>query len=542
MSQAVRHRGLISMFCMMGVLMVVLDTTISIVALPYMQGSLSATMDQITWVISSYIIVSAIMTAPVGWLANRFGRKNLYLTCLIGFTCTTVFAGASQTLEQMIACRIIQGTFGAALVPLSQATMLDIFPMEQRARAMAYFGMGVMIGPIMGPTMGGYLTEWFHWRWVFYVNVPLGIAAAVGLALLMPAARPQQGLRFDWTGFSVLALGIGALQLMLDRGSIKDWFTSSEIIACAVLAALGFYLFIVHMLTAERPFIPREMFRDRNMTTAMIVMFASNTVMMSSNTLLAPYLQRMAGYSVADAGLLLAPRGLGTMAVMLVCSRLGPYVDQRKLIAIGLTLLSLTLYDMSTWTPDINQPWLVSMMLIQGMAMGLIWNPLTVVSFSTLPAHLRGDAAAVQSLGRNVGAGIGVSITTFSLSHWIQASHAGLAATITPFARALPGDGSGHLLDPATRHGAVLLDRIITREAMIIAYSNDFLMMSLVAIPCMALVLMMKKVTAPGRTPPAARPPDPPGQPAAAPNAAPAASLAAGAGAEPRRAAAAPSR
>lgn len=537
MSERVRHRGLISMLCMMGVLMVVIDSTISIVALPYMQGSLSATMDQITWVISSYIIVSAIMTAPVGWLANRFGRKNLYLTCLVGFTCTTILAGAAQTLEQMIAFRVIQGSFGAALVPLSQATMLDIFPAEQRARAMAYFGMGVMIGPIMGPTLGGYLTEWFHWRWVFFVNVPLGIVATVGLATLMPRSLPQQGMRFDWTGFGVLAMGIGAIQLMLDRGQIKDWFTSSEIIACAVVGVLGIYLFVVHMLTAEKPFIPRTLFNDRNFTTAMLVMFASNTVMMSSSTLLAPYLQRMSGYPVADAGLLLAPRGFGTMAAMLLCSRLGPYTDQRKLIAIGLITLSLTLYDMSTWTPDISQQWLVLMMLVQGAAMGLIWNPLTVVSFSTLPAPLRGDAAAVQSLGRNIGAAIGISITTFSLSHWIQASHAGLAAGFTPFTRALPGqDGATDMLDATTRHGAIMLDRIINREAMIIAYSNDFLMMSLVAIPCLVLVLLMRKVTAPG---PAKAPPGgvptipPPGRPV---------QLTSGGGAEGVRAAASPLR
>ena len=538
MSEQVRHRGLISMFCMMGVLMVVLDSTISIVALPYMQGSLSATMDQITWVISSYIIVSAIMTAPVGWLANRFGRKNLYLTCLIGFTCTTILAGAALTLEQMIACRILQGTFGAALVPLSQATMLDIFPAEQRARAMAYFGMGVMIGPIMGPTLGGYLTEWFHWRWVFYVNVPLGIAATLGLALLMPSSTPQRALRFDWTGFAVLAMGVGAMQIMLDRGSLKDWFTSTEIIVAAVLGGLGIYLFVVHMLTAEKPFIPRELFRDRNFTTAMLVMFASNTVMMSSSTLLAPYLQKMSGYPVADAGMLLAPRGLGTMAAMLICSRLGTYTDQRKLIAIGLILLSLTLYDMSTWTPDVSQRWLIIIMLVQGVAMGLIWNPLTVVSFSTLGAQLRGDAAAVQSLGRNIGAAIGISITTFSLSHWIQASHAGLAATVTPFSRPIPGEeGALRFLDATTPQGAVLMDRIINREAMIIAYSNDFLMMSLVAIPCMALVLMMKKVTAPG--PPAApRAPEPTSQPPGRPAAVPAVG-----GAEPpSRAAAAPQR
>ncbi len=535
MSDAVRHRGLISIFCMMGVLMVVLDSTISIVALPYMQGSLSATRDQITWVISSYIIVSAIMTAPVGWLAHRFGRKRLYLTCILGFTCTTVLAGAAQSLEQMIACRVIQGTFGAALVPLSQATMLDIYPAEQRARAMAYFGMGVMIGPIMGPTLGGYLTEWFHWRWVFYVNVPLGITASLGLAALMPRTSAQEGLRFDWTGFGVLALGVGALQLMLDRGQLKDWFTSSEIIACGVLGLLGVYLFIVHMLTAPKPFIPRALFNDRNFTAAMLVMFASNTVMMSSSTLLAPYLQRMSGYSVADAGLLLAPRGFGTMAAMLVCSRLGPFTDQRKLIAVGLTMLSFTLYDMSTWTPDIGPQWLVAMMLVQGAAMGLIWNPVTVVSFSTLPAPLRGDAAAVQSLGRNIGAAIGISITTFSLSHWIQASHAGLAATFTPFTRALPGqDGAADLLDATTRRGAVLLDQIINREAMIIAYSNDFRMMSLVAVPCMILVLLMRRVTAPGpaRNP---APAAPPGKPAIVPTGA-------GTQAEAARAVAAPSR
>ena len=541
MAEPVRHRGLISIFCMMGVLMVVLDSTISIVALPYMQGSLSATMDQITWVISSYIIVSAIMTAPVGWLANRFGRKRLYMVCLVGFTCTTTLAGAAQSLEQMIACRVLMGSFGAALVPLSQATMLDIFPVEQRARAMAYFGMGVMIGPIMGPTLGGYLTEWFHWRWVFYVNVPLGIIATTGLALLMPAATGHKS-RFDWTGFFVLALAVGSIQIMLDRGSLKDWFTSNEIILCAVLGGLGLYLFIVHMLTAERPFIPRELFRDRNFTTAMLVMFASNTVMMSSSTLLAPYLQKMSGYPVADAGLLLAPRGFGTMAAMLICSRLGAFTDQRKLIATGLVLLSVTLYDMSTWRPDIGSHWLVGVMMVQGVAMGLIWNPLTVVSFSTLVPHLRSDAAAVQSLGRNIGAAAGISITTFSLSHWIQTSHAGLAAGFTPFIRDLPGQpGANALLDATTRRGAALVDGIINREAMIIAYSNDFLMMSMVAIPCMALVLMMRKVTAPGPgsggapRPPAAKAPAPPMPQSTVPQGA-------GAPAEPARAAAAPLR
>ena len=491
MSEPVRHRLLISTFAMMGTLMQVLDSTIANVALPYMQGSLNTTLDQISWVLTSYVVASAIATAPVGWLSARYGRKNLYITCLVGFTAASMLCGAAQSLDQMVMFRILQGCFGASLVPLSQATMLDIYPAEKRPQAMAAFGMGVMIGPILGPTLGGYLTDVYNWRWVFYVNLPIGIVAVTGLVVFLPRAPRNADLRFDWTGFAVLAMAVGAFQLMLDRGQTVDWFSAREIVVECTLGGLGLYLFIVHMFTAKKPFIPPALFRDRYFTTATLLMFTTNTVMMASSALIAPYLQNLSGHSVAETGLLMAPRGFGTMGAMIMMARLGTRADQRKIMALGLIILGITMFDMSHWTPDVGAERVMLTMIVQGFSMGCIWNPVTVISFTTLPAHLRGDATALQSLGRNVGAAIGISVTAFTLARGIQTSHAGLAAGLTPFNRVLQAHGA--LIDPARVHGAVLLDAMVNREALIIAYNNDFLMMSMVSIPALLLLLLLRR-------------------------------------------------
>ena len=491
MSEPVRHRLLISIFAMMGTLMQVLDSTIANVALPYMQGSLNTTLDQISWVLTSYVIASAIGTAPVGWLSARFGRKTLYITCLTGFTATSMLCGAAQSLGQMVLFRIFQGMFGAALVPLSQATMLDIYPAENRSQAMAAFGMGVMIGPILGPTLGGYLTDVLDWRWVFYVNLPIGIVAISGLAIFMPRAPRNEELRFDWTGFGVLAVALGAFQLMLDRGQTEDWFTSREIMIEAVLAVLGAYLFAVHLLTAKKPFIPPALFRDRYFATATLLMFSTNTVMMASSALIAPYLQNLSGHSVSETGLLMAPRGLGTMVAMICIARAGGKVDQRKIMALGLSILGLSMYDMSHWTPDVSGLRVGITMAIQGFSMGCIWNPVTVISFTTLAPQLRADATAVQSLCRNIGSAIGISVTAFTLARNIQESHAGLAAGLTPFNRALHW-GAG-LVDAEAVRGAAMLDQMVNRQALIIAYNNDFLMMSIVSIPALLMLLLLRR-------------------------------------------------
>jgi DHA2 family multidrug resistance protein len=498
----VKHRGLLTACAMLATLMQILDSTIANVALPYMQGSLSTTLDQVMWVLTSYVIASAIMTAPVGWLAQRFGRKQLFIGSVIGFTVTSMMCGAAQSLEEIVVFRILQGVCGAAISPLSQAVMLDIYPFEQRAQAMAIFGIGIMVGPIMGPTLGGYLTDTFNWRWVFYVNLPFGIIATLGLLFFMPATPRQKEMRFDWTGFGVLAIGIGALQLMLDRGQTVDWFSAREIIVYAVLAGLGFYLFIVHMFTSEKPFLPIALFTDRNFTTACLMMFCTGTVLMASSALIAPYLQNLGGYPVSTAGMTMAPRGIGTMCSMLIASRIGgKYVDQRKLMAFGLCGLVLTMHQMTTWYPDMPQGDIIATLVFQGFAMGFVFNPMTVVAFVTLPASLRGDAAALQNLARNIGAAIGVSVTAFMMVRSQQVSHADLAGGITPFNRVLQHhDAVTQMLSPGTPHGAALLDEMIGRQAQIIAFNNDYrILMFAAAVPLLLLLLMRRPGSAPPR-------------------------------------------
>jgi len=479
-------------------LMQALDQTIANVALPYMQGSLSATTDEITWVLTSYITAAAIMTAPVGWLAARFGRKYLFITCLVGFTVTSMMCGAAQSLMQMVVFRILQGVFGAALVPLSQSTMMDIYPIEKRGQAMAIWGMGVMVGPILGPTLGGYLTEMYDWRYVFYINLPFGVLATLGLIFFMPRSHPNFNMRFDWIGFAVLSLGIGGLQMMLDRGQNQDWFTSPEIIAELVLGCLGVYLFIVHMITGKKPFIPPAMFRDRNFSTGVVVMFAAGTVLVSSSSLMAPWLQTLGNYPVETAGLIMAPRGIGTMAAMLTGGRLASRMDPRKLMAFGIILLVWSIWDMTTWTPDVSQWRIAATITLQGAGLGFLFIPLQVLAFATLPGQYRTDGASLFSLFRNIGAAIGVSVTSSMLVHNTQILHAEIGASVTPFNRALMDGGAvEHFWDPATRHGAAVLDAVINQQAQITAYVDDYKMMIFTTAPMLLLLLLMRRSSRP---------------------------------------------
>jgi DHA2 family multidrug resistance protein len=495
----VPHRAIITVCAMIATLMQALDSTIANVALPYMQGSLSASYDQITWVLTSYVVAAAIMTAPVGWLAARFGRKHLFVLCLVGFTIASMLCGIAQSLPQMVLFRLIQGVFGAALVPLSQALMLDIYPPAQRGSAMAIWGVGVMVGPILGPTLGGYLTDVYNWRWVFFVNLPFGVAAVVGLLLFMPRASKNTGLKFDWTGFGVLALGIGALQMMLDRGQDKDWFSSGEIITEAVLAGLGLYLFVVHLFTAEKPFITPRIFKDINFSASLLMMFAVGVVLLATSALLAPWLQTLGDYPVATAGLVMAPRGVGTMAAMMIAGRLSARVDPRKLMGFGLLLLVWSLYESTTWTPDISARQLITTLVIQGAALGFVFIPLQVVAFATLPPALRTDGTALLSLFRNVGSAIGISITSAMLAHNVQVLHSELGAFINPFNRALQVGGAiSHYWNPQTRAGAQVLDAIINHQAQIIAYIDDYKLMMLTTIPALLLLFLMRR---PGAAP-----------------------------------------
>ena len=478
---------------MIATLMQALDNTIANVALPYIQGSLSATLDQITWVLTSYIIAAAIMTAPVGWLAARFGRKALFVACLTGFTVASMLCGFAESLTQMVLFRLLQGMFGAALVPLSQATMLDLYPIEQRGSAMALWGMGVMVGPILGPTLGGYLTDVYNWRWVFFINLPFGIAAIAGMMVFMKETGRNAALRFDWIGFAVLSMGLAGLQLMLDRGQQKDWFGSMEIIAETVIAALGFYLFLVHLFTAKQPFITPRIFRDVNFVSGLLVMFAVGMVLLSSSALLAPYLQNLGGYEVSDAGLLMVPRGLGTMLAMLLAGRLINRTDPRVLMLIGILMIAASMWWMMGWTPDVSVWSLSTTTMVQGFGLGLVFTPLQVVAFATLPVALRTDGTALFSLMRNVGSAIGISVTSFLLAQNTQIMHASLAAQVTPFNRMLQTGGAYLFWNAAAPPGLAALNAEITRQASIIAYVDDFKLMLLITLPTALLLLLMRR-------------------------------------------------
>jgi DHA2 family multidrug resistance protein len=491
---SVPHRGIITVCLMVATLMQALDSTIANVALPYMQGSLSATSDQITWVLTSYIVAAAIMTAPVGWLSSRFGRKPFFITCLVGFTVASMLCGVAQSLTQMVAFRLLQGIFGAALVPLSQSSMLDIYPPEKRGSAMAIWGVGVMVGPILGPTLGGYLTDIYNWRWVFYVNLPFGILATAGLAIFMPRTQSQSSLRFDWLGFGVLAMGIGALQLMLDRGQDKDWFSSREIIIESVLACLGLYLFVVHLFTAERPFIAARIFKDRNFSAGLLVMFSVGMVLLATSALIAPWLQNLGGYPVAAAGLIMAPRGAGTMAAMMISGRLANRTDPRMLMAVGVLMLAYSLWEMTYWTPDVDEWTIVVASIIQGAGLGFVFIPLQVIAFATLSPELRTDGTSLLSLFRNVGSAIGVSVTSSLLISNAQVVHAELAEFVTPFNRALQmAMNVRHMLNPATVQGATTLNGIVNNQAQIIAYVDDFRLMTITTLATLLMLPLMRR-------------------------------------------------
>ncbi|MBS0643427.1 MAG: DHA2 family efflux MFS transporter permease subunit [Proteobacteria bacterium] len=487
---AVPYRALITVCAMMATLMQSLDSTIANVALPYMQGSLSASTDQVTWVLTSYITAAAIMTAPVGWLSARFGLKNLYLISMIGFTVASMLCGIAGSLTEMVVFRLLQGVFGAALVPLSQSTMLSIYPAEQRGSAMAIWGMGVMVGPILGPTLGGYLTELYNWRWVFFVNLPFGLLATAGMWAFLPRTEPSVR-PFDWTGFLTLALGIGGLQLMLDRGETQDWFGSTEIIIETTVAVLGFYLFAVHMLTAERPFITPRIFRDRNLNAGLLVMFAVGMVLLAVSALLAPWLQTLANYPVETAGLAMAPRGVGTMMAMLVAGRLSNRVDPRLLMGFGILVLSYSLYTMTGWTPAVSDFDIITNTALQGFGLGFVFVPLQVIAFATLEPALRTEGTALLSLVRNVGSAIGISVTTAMVSQTVQVEHSVLSSYITPLNRAFQGAAAS--LMPTTPHSAQVLDGILNRQALIIAYNNDWKLMMLTSLPMLLLLLLMRR-------------------------------------------------
>ncbi len=491
----VRNRAAITLCVILATLMQALDSTIANVALPYMQGSVSASQDQIAWVLTSYIVAAAIMTPPTGFLASRFGIKRIFLISITGFTIASMLCGMAQSLVEIVLFRVLQGMFGAALVPLSQTVVMNIYPKERQGSAMALWGMAVMAGPILGPVLGGWLTQTFSWRYVFYINLPVGVLAYLGMQTFLSESPRNTESKLDWLGFGTLSLAIGALQVMLDRGEEKDWFGSGEIWLEAIIAASAAYLFIVHTFTTQTPFIRPALFRDRNFTAGALFGAVVGLTYYASLALQPPYLQKLMNYPIVSAGLVMGPRGFGTMAAMMVVGRLIGKVDIRVLISFGLSMAAWSFYVMSGWTPDISQTTIITTGLIQGISMGFLFVPLSVVSLSTLTPELRAEGAGIYSLSRNIGSSIGISVVNGLLTRNTQINHAEIANHVTGVNRVFEDPTIAQMWNPTTAAGRAALDAVITRQAQIIAYIDDYKLLMLSVLAVVPLLIVFKKAS-----------------------------------------------
>jgi len=497
----VSNRGAITACVSLATLMQALDSTIANVALPHMQGSLSASQDQIAWVLTSYIAAAAIMTPPTGYLAARFGTKRVFLIAVAGFTGASMLCGIAQSLPQIVVFRLLQGVFGAPLVPLSQAVLLGIYPKERQGFAMALFGLGVMAGPILGPVIGGWLTEDYSWRFVFYINLPVGVLAFAGMMLFLPYGRQSAGQKLDWLGFGALSIAIGAFQILLDRGEQLDWFGSGEIWIEAVIAAGSFYVFLVHTFTSDKPFVNPKLFLDRSFVAGTLIIFTVGLTYYASLALQPPYLQTLMNYPVVTAGLVLGPRGVGTMIAMLFVGQLTGRVDTRLLLGIGLGLTAWAFYAMTGWTPDVSKTTIVVVGFIQGVGLGFLFVPLSAVTFATLSPGQRTEASGIYNLSRNIGSSVGISVFNSLLTTNTQVSHADIAAQVTSVNRAFEGQSITQFLSPVTAAGRAALDQVVTQQATIISYIDDYKLLLISTLAVAPLIFLFAKTgSAPDRT------------------------------------------
>jgi MFS transporter, DHA2 family, multidrug resistance protein len=488
------NRPMITLSIMLATIMQTLDSTIANVALPHMQGSLSASQDQIAWVLTAYIVAAAIATPLTGFLCDRFGQKRVFLVSVAGFTLASALCGVSDSLGEIVAARLLQGVFGAAFVPLSQVVLMDINPREKQGSAMAIWGMGVMVGPILGPTLGGWLTDEYNWRWVFFINIPVGVVAFYGIWRYIrptPAARRMQ---IDLFGFTSLSLAVGALQMLLDRGQQNDWFSSTESWAELIVLVIAATYFIAHtaLTPAERSFLDYRLLKNRNFVTGTLFIFVVGLVMFASRALIPTMLENLLGYPVATTGLITSPSGIGTMLAMLVVGRLIGRVSIRLMLGTGFVILAVSLWQMSRYSLDLGVREIIWPGVWQGIGLGLVFVPLSTSTFATLEAHMRSQGTAIFSLVRNIGSSIGISLVQFLLVRNTVIAHASLVERATYANPAWNNPAVASVYNFHTPAGAAALDSVITQQATMIAYIDDFWLMCILSVAVLPLVLLFK--------------------------------------------------
>jgi MFS transporter, DHA2 family, multidrug resistance protein len=488
------ERRMITLSIMLATVIQAIDGTIANVALPHMQGNLSASQDQITWVLTSYIVAAGIATPLSGWLTDRFGMKRVFLVSIAGFTVASVLCGIAGSLTEIVLARLLQGLFGAALVPLSQAVLLDINPPEKHGSAMAVWGVGVMIGPIIGPALGGWLTESWSWRWCFFINVPVGAMALYGIGRYIKAKPPARRVRFDMFGFITLSIAIGALQLLLDRGQENDWFASWETWAEAIVLTISLTYFVVHTVSvpAGQSFFDYRLLKNSNYVSGLVFIFLIGVVLFSTRALIPTMLQGLLGYPASLAGLLLAPSGLGTMLAMVVVGRLVGKADLRLLVGMGFAITAFSLWQMTRYNLFLTQSEIIWPSIIQGVGLGLIFVPLSAAAFATLAPELRADGTAIYSLLRNIGSAIGIAVVQALLVRNTQLAHAGLVSNVSAANPTLDNSALAAAFHLPLPTGFAALNDEVTRQAAMIAYVDDFLFMLVLTLLVIPLLLLLR--------------------------------------------------
>jgi len=484
---------LLTIGIMLASLLQILDTTIANVAIPHMQAELGATPDTISWALTSYIVATAVAMPMTGWLSDRLGSRNLFIWSVAGFILSSMLCGMAQNLTQMVLFRAMQGLTGAFISPLSQAAMIDTNKPSRQPQMMALWGMGIMVGPILGPILGGWLTENWNWRWVFYVNVPLG---AISLAIMLAElpSRERNRRRFDLTGFTLIAICLASAQMMLDRGNHVDWFDAAETWIYLGIAISTAWMALVHFTTTAHPLFDRGLFANPNFVVAMLIMAVMGVVMFATMALLPPMLQHLFGYTVIDTGEALMPRGVGTLLTMQVAGvlvRRG--VDPRILIAGGFAIVTYSLWDMALWSLAVDRSTVMITALVQGVGMGLVFIPLNATAFSMLPPHLRTDGASLLNLCRSIGSSIGIAVTTALAARSIQVSHEDLAGHVTASASSAVDVSTTERFQALGETMLRMADLEVNRQAAMIAYLNDFYLMMWMALAAIPLAMLLRR-------------------------------------------------
>ena len=484
------RRALITLGVVLTTLMTSIDGTIANTVLPQIRGSVSASDDEILWVLTSFILASTVVTPAIGWLERTIGRRNLLLFALVGFTVASVLCGIATGIVELVFYRVLQGATAAVFIPLSQAILLDINPPKDHARAMSLWGMGAVLGPIIGPILGGWLTDQLNWRWVFFINIPIAIIGFLIMAATLPKRVSRDKHKFDGFGFIVLVVGLIGLQLVLDRGPSAEWFSSSEIWIYLALAALGFWMFFVHIFTSQRPIIHPSILTDRNYLLSSGMILLIGVLMFAGMALLPTLMQGLLGYPVLTAGLTQASRGVGTFVSMFLVGRLSGKFDNRLIILVGISLTALSYWQMSQFSLDMDQTPIIVSGLFQGLGLGLVFVPLMGIAFTTIQPALRTEAASFYTLIRNIGSSLGISIVGVLQIYNSKVAASTMAEHVTPdnpnLAATMPG------IDLTTAAGQAAMSGMVHRQSALIAYIDSFHMLFLMCVAIIPILFLLR--------------------------------------------------